>query len=278
MRTSIFGQSHDQQSFSPPTAANISSASQRREYRPVRYDLPAEDSSEPSQYFKEHGHPWTAYRAPTPLPPFGTEEYYQVIKSSNPSPTTSNESEIGSTPEDISSREELFLPGPPDLPESPYPRRSNPPENENNEIVRPSMNIPTSITTYSSSFVPITQAAAQSYRMSDYSQPATATSQKSKSIRRITVASSGEEPVGLPSRRLARTSMNQSDPVLSPSSSRIDSDSQSIRCQQQHVTNAESQQSQQDQSQQERVASPPLTRQTAIVDTNNSSRENTPQK
>ena len=87
--------------------------------------LTTEESSEPAMYFcnESRGRPWTQYRAPTPLPPFGTEEYYRVIKSSNPSPTTTNESELGSSLEELSSGENLFFPEPPELPESPFPRR-----------------------------------------------------------------------------------------------------------------------------------------------------------
>ena len=83
------------------------------------------EESEPAMYFhnEPRGRPWTQYRAPTPLPPFGTEEYYRVIKSSNPSPTTTNESELGSSLEELSSGENLFFPEPPELPESPFPRR-----------------------------------------------------------------------------------------------------------------------------------------------------------
>lgn len=80
---------------------------------------PPEELSEPWEYFRHSSQPWAGYRAPTPLPPIGSVEYYEVIKSSNPSPTTSNESELGSTPEHLSSSE--IVPGPPpDLPESPY--------------------------------------------------------------------------------------------------------------------------------------------------------------
>jgi hypothetical protein len=313
IKSSFFGQSPEQQSFLPhqqqqPVIVSAGSQQHQRrrnpqEYRPVRYDLPTEDSSEPSQYFRDHGHPWTAYRAPTPLPPFGTDEYYQVIKSSNPSPTTSNESELGSTPEDISSREDLFLPGPPDLPESPYPRRSNVNTADRDTAVNeslvdhphPSSDSKGIIPSTDSSFVPIKadNAIAGTSRSSQRS--------KKSSFKGRTVLSSGEEAVGHSSRRaLTRSNMNQSDPVLSTSSSRVDGAPPSqfaniieaTSSSQIPVTNSRTehvpllQSNGVDQSRggggelssPPRIGSPPLTRQSAITADPHNSRENTPQQ
>ena len=106
LKTSFFGQTPGN---TPSGSSGTNSADKldttasapKKSRPPVRYDLPSD--SEPG----EHGRPWTLYRAPTPLPKFGTDEYYKVIKSNNPSPTTTDQSEVGSTPDDISSREEL---------------------------------------------------------------------------------------------------------------------------------------------------------------------------
>jgi hypothetical protein len=118
------------------------------------------DESEPAVYFREPAHssrhqgqPWIQYRAPTPMPAFGSEEYYKVIKSNNPSPTTSNESELGSTPEHLSSGEVLFLPGPPDLPESPFPRRQANLTNSNPYGGQPIAPIP-QLASYAHAFIP----------------------------------------------------------------------------------------------------------------------------
>lgn len=222
----------------------------------MRYDCPTEESSELSQERVNEGHgghPWTAYRAPTPLPPFGSEEYYQVIKSSNPSPTSSNESEIGSTPEEISSKEELFLPGPPpDLPESPYAtvRANAPPVARINAAVI-SANI------QERSFVPVRPSQGGQGQK----HPVRKSSKKSKGGR--TIASSGEEAVGHCSEGMRRTLMNKSDPVLSSSSSRnhpqphhhiVDIE---LQLTDQRTTNAS--------PQKERVGSPPLLRQSATT-------------
>ncbi|XP_035709866.1 kinase D-interacting substrate of 220 kDa B isoform X2 [Folsomia candida] len=332
IRSTLFGQSQDsppavpaatsqfqQQQYHHPQQQqqnqhhvdphNIPCSSQfRNEYHshPVRYDFPTEDSSEPSQYFKDHGHHWTAYRAPTPLPPFGSDEYYQVIKSSNPSPTTSNESELGSTPEHISSKEELFLPGPPpDLPESPYPIRgreqiqTQPSSSINNNTgggttgnnMGGGSSKTKSMVPTSRSFVPVSKPPQ--------SQPINNNSEEGgRPIRKLsrkgrTVASSGEEAVichsaNSSTRRLRRRTLNQSDPVLSNSSSRGDNIHQQTSPH--HVVDMElvpmiSQQSSSSKHENRphneespMMGSPPLTRQEAISSELESSRENTPQQ
>jgi len=157
------------------------------------------DDSEPAIYFRNSrgAQPWTQYRAPTPLPlpPFGSDEYYRVIKSSNPSPTTSNESELGSTPEHLSSGENLFLPGPPDLPESPFPRRNYVGLAHNSSGV---------------GFVPYQNVP------SDPPGPSQIIHPSPTRPRKHTAASSGEDQQRRQaSGKLSRVTLNQSDPVLS---------------------------------------------------------------
>lgn len=283
IKSSFFGPSKDlpvADSSSPPTT------SRRSNYKPIRYELPTEDSSEPSQYFKEHGHPWTQYRAPTPLPPFGTDEYYKVIKSSNPSPTTSNESEIGSSPEDISSREDLFLPDPPDMPESPYPKRSNMQSGINNEgVVSNPSGMPgvstqvAAISPNNTSFVPFRSTSTTQVLLTESQSHHHQGHQRfPRKIRGRTVASSGEEAVGQ-NQQLVRTHLNQSDPVLSTSTTRVDVEN--IRMTQQPVSyqgapDSSISRSRESQHRSFSQQSSPLTRQSAFDP--GSSRENTPQK
>lgn len=236
LKTSLFGPSKEllpqqrsleESSSSPPTVAKKTKARP-----PVRYDLPADDSSEPSQYFKEHGHPWTAVRAPTPLPPFGTQEYYSVIKSSNPSPTTSNESELGSTPDDISSKEEIYMSENPDLPETSPAAAAVPARvsnvanviNVSESVVAPTV-VPNVIENPLSSFVPVqvsTSATAGTSGKSSKARHSLSYLTRAKKLHDRAATSSGEEAIFIPLTKLTKTHMNQSDPGLSSTSNIVD--------------------------------------------------------
>lgn len=316
LKTSIFGSTKDtlQQTTSGDSSSSLAPpqpSSKRGKCRlPVRYDCP-DDSSEPSQYFKDHGHPWKAIRAPTPLPPFGTQEYYNVIKSNNPSPTTSNESEIGSAPDDISSKEEIYLSENPDLPETthtaiPVPARVS---NMANMGSVPETNlVPTSKEAISaasakvlnvienplSSFVPVyasTSAATWTAGSSNKSMMKGRHSQsyltKPKKLTARAATSSGEEAIFVPLTKLTKSQMNQSDPGLSSPSITTDATTPlvSICAESQlgHFVSKPLMQQRSDGSLDEGLSATPsrdlsasLTRQSAFDP--GSSRENTPQK
>lgn len=253
LKSSIFGPSKDvpqQKDSSSSPQAGVKKSKQPRP--PVRYDLPGDDSSEPSQYFKDHGHPWKAVRAPTPLPPFGSHDYYTVMKSNNPSPTTSNESEFGSTPENISSKEEIYMSENPDLPETMHvpsattttavPAKVSSVANvltvsETNSVPATkegsgpttSMVVANVIENPLSSFVPVqpsTSAAggvASSSKSMMKAKHSHSYLSRPKKLHGRTATSSGEEAIFVPLTKFTKTSMNQSDPGLSSSSNIVDS-------------------------------------------------------
>ncbi|ODN06135.1 hypothetical protein Ocin01_00561, partial [Orchesella cincta] len=286
IKSSIFGAPKEQQT--PESSSPQSSYARKTKRPPVRYDLPTEDSSEPSQYFKDHGRPWKAVRAPTPLPPFGTEEYYKVIKSSNPSPTTSNESELGSTPDVISSKEEIYLSESHSYADSSH---SAPKASTANTVVGPlfqrlhqcllkkhlvhPVSLPLFLITSSSS----RQTSSKVRHSHSYLQKFPET----KKLQGRAANSSGEEAIFVPLTGLAKTSMNQSDPGLLSSSNKLESTPfVTLKPESQigeYVTNPVSQPqptSEDSLTDYSRDISSSLTRQSAFDP--GSSRENTPQK
>ena len=129
---------------------------------------------------------------PEQLPSFGSDEYYR-IKSMNLSPTTTNESELGSsTPPDISSGENLF-----------FPQHSS---TNLRDFLRTRQSLPTNSVSTS---LPLTLGARRSPTESDLMMTA---NQRKKSL--VTVLKAGSAETVL--RETPRTSKNSEEIPLLP--------------------------------------------------------------